>query len=76
MTVLKTITLRSGRFRPHYDSVTPDDTAMMLDYIAAAHGRWCAVASREAAGHGIDGAGTRDAAGLTAIPSYRVTFTF
>ena len=38
MTVLKTVTLRSGRFRPHYDPVTPADTAMMLDYIAAAHG--------------------------------------
>ena len=33
MTVLKTVTLRSGRFRPHYDPVTPADTAMMLDYI-------------------------------------------
>jgi acyl-CoA reductase-like NAD-dependent aldehyde dehydrogenase len=46
MTVLKTITLRSGHFRPHYDPVTPADTAMMLDYIAAAHGdgaRWPAV---------------------------------
>jgi acyl-CoA reductase-like NAD-dependent aldehyde dehydrogenase len=46
MTALKTVTLRSGRFRPHYDPVTPADTAMMLDYIAAAHGdgaRWPAV---------------------------------
>jgi acyl-CoA reductase-like NAD-dependent aldehyde dehydrogenase len=38
MTALKTVTLRNGRFRPHYDPVTPADTAMMLDYIAAAHG--------------------------------------
>jgi acyl-CoA reductase-like NAD-dependent aldehyde dehydrogenase len=43
MTAVKTVTVRSGRFRPHYDPVTPADTAMMLDYIAAAHGegkRW------------------------------------
>src|SRR4051794_8226733 len=46
MTAVKTVTLRSGRFRPHYDPVTPADTAMMLDYITAAHGdgaRWPAV---------------------------------
>ena len=46
MTAIKTVMVRSGRFRPHYDPVTAADTAMMLDYIAAVHGeeaRWPAV---------------------------------
>ena len=46
MTAVKAVTVRSGRFRPHYDPVTPADAASMLDYIAAAHGegaRWPAM---------------------------------
>jgi acyl-CoA reductase-like NAD-dependent aldehyde dehydrogenase len=46
MTTIKAVTIRTGRFRPHYEPVTPGDTAMMLDYIAATHGeeaRWPAM---------------------------------
>ena len=46
MTAVKTVSLRTGSFRPHYDPPTPADITLMADYIAAAHGdgaRWPAV---------------------------------
>ena len=38
MTALKAVAVRGGRFRPHYDPLGPADSAMMFDYIEAAHG--------------------------------------
>ncbi|EWY37953.1 hypothetical protein N825_16245 [Skermanella stibiiresistens SB22] len=38
MTALKAVSIRGGRFRPHYDPVGPADAALMFDYIEAVHG--------------------------------------
>ena len=38
MTALKTVSLRKGRFRPHFDAPRADDEAMFRTYLEAAHG--------------------------------------
>ncbi len=38
MTTTKVVTQRSGRWRPHYDSPSPDDAALFRDYLGLAHG--------------------------------------
>lgn len=38
MTAIKTISLRKGRFRPHFEAPRDDDEALFLAYIQAAHG--------------------------------------
>lgn len=38
MTALKTVSLRRGRFRPHFDAPRADDEALFRSYLEAAHG--------------------------------------
>ncbi len=55
-TAVKTVSLRRGRFRPHYDAPRPEDAALFAALIAAAHGtgpgRRLAAAGRLIAGLG------------------------
>ncbi|MBI3830175.1 MAG: aldehyde dehydrogenase family protein [Planctomycetes bacterium] len=51
MTAVKTVSVRSGTFRPHYDDPRPDDLALFQTYLRATSGRtwfervgaWCSV---------------------------------
>lgn len=38
MTAAKVVTVRHGRFRPHYDTAGPEEEALLRAYMAAAHG--------------------------------------
>lgn len=38
MTAAKVVTVRHGRFRPHYDPAGPDEEAVLRAYLAVAHG--------------------------------------